>query len=75
METTVIGRGRSHVFSPEMILPFIVSNNTNLESVTAFTFVDHVNQVGLSSYPPDQNFFHTNISLLDIILHISIQAV
>jgi hypothetical protein len=74
-ETMVIGGGRPYVFCPKNILPFVVSNNSNLDSVSAFTFVDHVDDVGLLSYPPDQNFFHTNVSLLDIIPHISIKQV
>jgi|ERR1700722_1445872 len=74
---TMIGSRRPYLFPLDDVLPFVKCGNinNNVDPISVFVFVDHINNVGLLSYPVDKNSFHANILLFDLISHVPIQSV
>ena len=69
----VIGGGRSYVFPSSAILPFVQNNVNSIDPAFNFSYMDHVDADGLTSYSSG-NFVHTNIPLSDIIPHIPVST-
>ncbi|KAF8802339.1 hypothetical protein BYT27DRAFT_7112687 [Phlegmacium glaucopus] len=69
--SVVVGGGRAYLFSHLSIAPFIKRSNDELSSVHVFQYVDHVDNVGCLSYPVEHGFVYADLSLTDIIPHIS----
>lgn len=62
--TRAIGGGCSHVFSANMIAPYLSADELKLDyTKTAFKFVDHVDSTGLCLYPVHKGFVHAKMPL------------
>ena len=70
-----VGGGRSYVFSANVILPLLPNNDQYIDRASGFHFVDHVNDVGLLSYPLDKKFVHVDIPLQELVPHLPVNAV
>ncbi|KAF8236689.1 hypothetical protein L208DRAFT_1251008 [Tricholoma matsutake] len=70
--THPIGGGQSHVFSANMIMPYLSAAELELDySKTAFHFVDHVDNTGLILYPVQKGFVHIKMALTELVPNVT----
>jgi hypothetical protein len=65
------GEGRAYLFSHLSITPVIKNSNDQLSSAHVFRYVDHVDDIGCLAYPVHHGFAHADLSLTDVVPHIS----
>ncbi|KAF8235367.1 hypothetical protein L208DRAFT_1257340 [Tricholoma matsutake] len=70
-----VGGGRPYLFSHPAVTSFIKRCNDQVSSVHVFCYVDHVDDIGCLSYPVQHGFVHADLSLTEIVPHISRQMV
>ncbi|KAF8226550.1 hypothetical protein L208DRAFT_1301285, partial [Tricholoma matsutake] len=69
------GGGRAYLFSHPSVTSFIKNSSNELSSAHVFCYVDHVDDIGCLAYPVHHGFVHADLSLTDIVPHISKQMV
>jgi hypothetical protein len=70
-----VGGGRAYLFPHPSVAPVIKNSNDQLSSAHVFRYVDHVDDIGCLAYPVQHGFVHADLSLTDIVPHISKQMV
>ena len=71
-----VGGGRSHIFTAKDILPSMLNADSTIDYTTSsFSFVDHVDNTGLVSYPIEQGFIYATLSLSDLIPYIPVSKI
>ena len=70
-----MGGGRPYLFSHALITSFIKKGNEQLSTVHVFRYVDHADEIGCLAYPVEHGFVYADLSLTDIVPHLSKQMV
>jgi len=73
---TLIGVGRSYMFSSEVVIPLIRKSADNIvDPLSCFCYVDHVDEIGQLNYPLSEKYVFVDIPLHDLIPHIPIRSI
>jgi hypothetical protein len=70
-----VGGGRPYLSSHPAVTLFIKRCNDQVSSAHVFHYVVHVDDIGCLSYPVQHGFVHADLSLTEIVPHISRQMV
>ena len=69
------GGGRQYLFPNPSIAPFIKQGGDQLTSDHVFRYVDHVDELGCLAYPLEQGFVYADLTLANIVPHLSKQMI
>ncbi|KAF8809210.1 hypothetical protein BYT27DRAFT_7094612, partial [Phlegmacium glaucopus] len=69
------GGGRPYLFPSATVAPFITQCDNPLTPDHVFRYMDHVDDVGCLAYPLEQGFVYADLSLTNVVPHISKQMV